>query len=169
MPIHVKSSEAPENRLKIHEEMKKTSSYDSLMRLRTLEECIWDAELTRVKLSKNIEVILDRERESIQSTRKVGQARDDLQTVQGFLKTEKQRLESAIKQRDRLRESLEARRLEVAKASQHRKSTEKHLIDARVKLAECKETLKSTIEGITGQQRRIITELQKIYPIEPVS
>lgn len=169
MPTHVKSSEAPKHGPKIHEEMKDTSSYDSLMKLRTLEECISDAELTRVKLSKNIETVLDREKESTHSTRKVGQGRDDLQTVCGYLRIEQQRLESAIENRDRLRESLEARRLEVAKASELRKSTEKHLVDARVKLAECKETLKSTVEGISGQQRRIITELQKIYAIEPVS
>ena len=169
MPIHVKPSEVPKHEGKIHEEMKDTSSYDSLMKLRTLEECIWDAELTRVKLSKNIETILDREKESTHSARKVGQARDDLQTVHGYLETESKRLESVLKKRNRLRESLEARRLEVSKASEHRKSTESHLVDARVKLAECEETLKSTVEGISGQQRRVITELQKIYAIEPVS
>ncbi|RPB25845.1 hypothetical protein L211DRAFT_821722 [Terfezia boudieri ATCC MYA-4762] len=168
IPIHVKSSEAPKHEPKIHEELKETSSYESLMKLRTLEECIWDAELTRVKLSKSIEAILNREKNSIHSARKVGQARDDLQTVHGYLKTERQRLESAVENRDRLRESLEARRLEVAKASEHRKSTEKHLVDARLKLAECKEMLKLTVEGISGQQRRIITELQKIYAIEPI-
>lgn len=169
MPIHANSSKPSQIRTKVHEELKDTSSYDSLMKLRTLEECIWDAELTSEKVSNNIELVLDKEKEATYTARKVGQASDDLQRAQGYLQIEQQRLESAMTQRDKLRRSLEARRIEVAKASDHKTSTEKHLVDARVKLAECKETLKATVEGITGQQRRIITELQNIYPIEPVS
>lgn len=168
MPSHVKSSETKEHRKALHEDLKETSSYDSLMKLRTIEECIWDAELTRVKLSKSIGFVLENQKNSIRTIRQVGQAKDDLKRVQGYVKIEKDRLESAIKQYDKLRKSLEARRAEVAKAAEHKKNTERHLVDARVKLGECTEMLKQTVEGITGQQRRIISELQKIYPIEAV-
>lgn len=139
------------------------------MKLKNLEECIWDAELTREKISHNIDTIVEREKDPIKVIRRVGQTQDDLNRAQNYLAIEKQRFETAINQRDRLKQSLEARQVEVKKATENRKNTEKHLVDARVKLAGDKEMLNTTREGIAGQQRRIITELQNIYPIEPVS
>lgn len=165
--INVKPPKALQFRA-MPEDLKDTSSYDSLMRLKTLEDCIWDAEATRKKVSKIIETILEREQDSINAVRKVGQASDDLKRTQGYLSMENYLLGSAVKKRDKLRQSLEARRIEVAKASEHMRSTEKHLVEAKVKLAESKELLKRTNEGIMGQQRRILTELQTIYSIDPV-
>lgn len=167
MHINIKSPKAPQFRT-MHEDLKDTSSYDTLMRLKTLEDCIWDAEATREQISKIIETILEREQDSINTVRKVGQASDDLKRTQGYLSMEAYLLGSVVKKRDKLRQSLETRRAEVAKASEHMRSTEKHLIEAKLKLAESKELLKCTKEGIFGQQRRILTELQAIYPIEPV-
>ena len=167
MHINIKSLKAPLFRT-MREDLKDTSSYDSLMRMKTLEDCIWDAEATGGKVSKVIETILEREQDSINTVRKVGQASDDLKRTQDYLSMENYLLGSAVKKRDKLRQSLEVRRVEVAKASEHMRSTEKHLVEARVKLAESKELLKCTKEGIVGQQRRILTELQTIYPIDPV-
>ncbi|KAF8460481.1 UV radiation resistance protein and autophagy-related subunit 14-domain-containing protein [Kalaharituber pfeilii] len=168
MPITASLHDPVQYKTKSHEELKDTSSYDSLMKLKTLEECIWDAEFTREKLSRNIENTLNREKDTIHTVRRVGQAKDDLHRIKAYLSLEKERLEVAIKQRDRLRKSLSARKLEVEKASEQRKNTERYLVEARIKLAECREMLKTADEGITGQQRRIITELQQIYPIESI-
>jgi len=139
------------------------------MKLKNLEECIWDAQITRDKLSRSIETILEREKPHIDAIRLVGKAKDDLQRAQTYLLMEKSRFENIVRQRDQLQESLDARKDAVARGIEQRKNTEKHLVEAKIKLVECKEMLKSTAEGITGQQRRVITELQKIYPIEPVS
>ncbi|KAI5811113.1 UV radiation resistance protein and autophagy-related subunit 14-domain-containing protein [Peziza echinospora] len=167
-PLGARSNSASRYKIQSHEELKDTSSYDSLMKLKNLEECIWDAQITRDKLSRSIETILEREKPNIDAIRLVGKAKDDLQRAQTYLSLEKSRFENVVRQRDQLQESLDARKDAVAKGIEQRKNTEKHLVEAKIKLVECKEMLKSTAEGITGQQRRVITELQKIYPIEPI-
>lgn len=148
--------------------LQETSSYDSILKLKTLEECIWDAQITRNRLAKEINDILAQQKDSFMKIRVIGKAREDCNTVQAFLIAEKKRVEILKKKREKLWTSLAARREAMEHGREYQRSGEKHLEEARPKLAECQTTLASTLQAIAGQQRRIVTDLQAIYPVEPV-
>ncbi|OCL04285.1 UV radiation resistance-associated gene protein [Glonium stellatum] len=145
-----------------------TSSYDALMRLSTLDDCIQDALATRDRLAEEIETILKKNEESISIIERVPEAQESLRTVEHAVAVEKRRLEVSRKKRDELKASIASRREAIRKGRETQVKAEKDVFEAREQLEKRKEIIHHTEDEITGQRRRICEELQRIYPIEPI-
>ena len=138
------------------------------MKLNNLEDCIKDAEQTSVKVSNQINAILERESGSMMPLREVSQARESRKTLQGYLVLEKKHLNAAVKKREALRQSLRMRREAMATGREAQKTGENYLKEAAVGLERCRKDLGETKKGIEAQRRRIVEDLQTVYPVEPV-
>ncbi|KAG0127108.1 hypothetical protein HOY82DRAFT_580749 [Tuber indicum] len=145
-----------------------TASYDAIMKLNNLEDCIQDAEQTSAKVSDQINAILERESSSMSLLREASQARESRKTLQGYLALEKKRLNAAIRKRESLRQSLRVRREAMAAGREAQRTGENYLREAAVGLERCKKDLGETKKGIETQRRRIVEDLQTVYPVEPV-
>lgn len=138
------------------------------MKLNNLEDCIQDAKRTAAKVSFQINTVLERESAALSTIKQTAQAAAGQNAVQKALAAENKRLESATRQRDNLRKSLESRREAMALGRESLKTGEKYLAEATVKLERCLKDLEETKRGLEGQKRRIVEDLQQIYPVEPI-
>lgn len=145
-----------------------TASYDAIMKANALEDCIQDAEKTTAQISKQINDILERESRPMSLIRETAQARESQKTIRQYLVSERKRLDAAVRHRASLKQSLAARREAMSIGRENQRTGEKYLQEAATKLERCRRDLAETRVGLEGQRRRIIGELQVIYPVESV-
>jgi hypothetical protein len=138
------------------------------MKVNNLEECIQDAEQTSAKVSLQINDILEKEAQPLSLLRETAQAKECKKTMRQYLEAERKRLDAAVKRRASLKRSLTTRLEAMGLGRESQRTGEKYLEEAAVKLERCRKDLAETKSCIEGQRRRIIAELQEIYPIEPI-
>lgn len=146
-----------------------TASYDALMRLANLDECIQDARTTRARLEAQITAILETHRPAHATTSEAAAARETLTLTRQAVAAERKQLRLAARRREALAASLRARRDAMARGRQVQARARSHLPDARAKLAASTALLTQTGAETRGQLRRIAEDLLAIYPIEPVA
>jgi hypothetical protein len=146
-----------------------TSSYDALMRLANLDECIQDALITREKLESQINSILAKNQHAVQTASDASRAQDKLALTKSAVSAERKQLRSATKRKEELIASIKARKEAMANGTQTREKVSSHLPDARLKLGSSRKLLDQNTEEIKGQIRRISEDLNEIYPIEPIA
>jgi hypothetical protein len=145
-----------------------TSSYDALMRLSTLDDCIQDALQTRAKLEQDINGILEANKEPMDAVRLVSVKQQRLKDIEDAIATEKKQLASARKRRDELRAQLAQRKHLMQEGYESMSSGSTEVATLAETVGAIKEVLSQTAEEITGQRRRVCEDLLKIYPIEPL-
>ncbi|KAF2643881.1 UV radiation resistance-associated gene protein [Massarina eburnea CBS 473.64] len=145
-----------------------SSSYDALMRLNTLDDCIQDALATRDRLAEEIESILKDNQEAISTIEQVPEAEERLKTVDAAVAAEKRRVDAVRRKRDDLQASIQKRRELMQKGRELDIKHEKELDAECDKHSATKEACEKILEDITGQRRRICEDLQTVFPIEPV-
>jgi UV radiation resistance-associated gene protein len=146
-----------------------TSSYDALMRLSTLDDCIQDALITREKLASQINTILKENQGSLDVVSEASRCKESLATTNRYLAAERRRLGSATKRRAELKASLEARNEAMQKGREAQAKAQNYLDEATEKLKDCGVLVERTTGELRGQRRRICEDLIDIFPIEPVS
>ena len=145
-----------------------SSSYDALMRLSTLDDCIQDALITRDRIADEIESILETNREAMSTVEQVPEAEESLKTVQTAVTAEHRRVLAMRRRRDEMQASIQARR-DKMQAGREKGALIASELPTRKEL--CKETvdaIETTSEAIAGQRRRICEDLLKVYPIDPL-
>jgi hypothetical protein len=145
-----------------------TSSYDALMRLSTLDECIQDALATRAKLEDEINHILETNASSIDTVREVEFQTTTLSELNEAIGTERKRLAFAKRRRDEAQSRLNQRKNLINAGYTSISEGAKDISDLTTQITTTKASLTSTHDETLGQRRRICTDLQAIYPITPL-
>lgn len=145
-----------------------SSSYDALMRLSTLDDCIQDALTTRDRIADEIESILIANKEDIFTVESVPEAEESSRTVQAAVTAEKRRVAAARRRRDELQANIQDRREKMKIGRDQQTRAESEIAEHKAKGNETKALLEKTNEDITGQRRRVCEDLLRIFPIEPV-
>ena len=145
-----------------------TSSYDALMRLANLDECIQDALATREKLESQITSILQDNQHAMTATSEASRAQDKLALTRNAVHTERRQLRMAAKRKEELISSINARKEAMHLGRTTQEKFRSHLPDAQHKLASSAKLLEQNTEEAKGQIRRISEDLLTIYPIEPI-
>ncbi|KAH8705320.1 UV radiation resistance protein and autophagy-related subunit 14-domain-containing protein [Talaromyces proteolyticus] len=158
---------APKNALR--NEPQPTSSYDALMRLANLDECIQDALATRGKLEAQINAILVKNHSTLDLIDRVSQAEEKVSLVKQGTTMERKQVRWNAKRRDDLASSIRARREAMALGREIQAKAHSHLPDARLKMSSSSSLLDKNDEDVKGQIRRICEDLSVIYPIEPIA
>ncbi|KAK8163762.1 UV radiation resistance protein and autophagy-related subunit 14-domain-containing protein [Phyllosticta citrichinensis] len=145
-----------------------SSSYDQLMRLSTLDDCIQDALATRDKLTADIASVLNKNQEALSTEHDVSEGRERLKLVESTGAAQRKRLEAARKKRAELQANIDLRReaMLTGRASQDRLAQD--IAHGQEQLKERVATTRQTEEEILGHRRRVCEDLLKIYPIESI-
>ncbi|KAL4901639.1 hypothetical protein BDW74DRAFT_159852 [Aspergillus multicolor] len=145
-----------------------TSSYDALMRLANLDECIQDALITRERLESQINSILEKNQHAVHTTSEASRAKDKLTLTRNAASSERKQLRSANKRKEELIASIRSRKEAMECGTRNREAVRSHLPDARTKLGSSMKLLDQNTEESKGQIRRISEDILNIYPIEPI-
>ncbi|PCG96960.1 UV radiation resistance protein/autophagy-related protein 14 [Penicillium occitanis (nom. inval.)] len=152
-----------------HIEPQSTSSYDALMRLANLDDCIQDALATREKLESQINILLKKHEKSLESLNQVSQAEEKTALIKKSIANERKQVRLSAKRKEELITSINIRRESMASSRERQNKTRSHLSDAQLKLTSSASLLEHNQEDAKGQIRRICEDLLAIYPIEPLS
>ncbi|KAJ5894281.1 hypothetical protein N7495_005972 [Penicillium taxi] len=145
-----------------------TSSYDALMRLANLDECIQDALATREKLEAQIEVILKKNEGALTTESNAAKTQDRLSSIKHAVAAERKQLRVTTKHKDDLIASIKARKEAMERGRNIQDIARGHLPQAQEKLVFCEKLLQKNSEDQKGQVGRIAEDLMVIYPIEPI-
>ena len=145
-----------------------SSSYDALMRLSTLDDCIQDALATRDRIADEIESILETNRDAISMVEQVPETEESLKTVQDAVTAEKRRVVTARRRRDELQANIKTRRAKMQAGREQQSEVDANLPEHKTKRKEVQAFAEKLEEDITGQRRRICEDLLQVFPIEPV-
>jgi hypothetical protein len=145
-----------------------SSSYDALMRLSTLDDCIQDALVTRDRIADEIESILEMNRDAISAVERVPETEETLRTVQAAVNAEKRRVNAARRRHDELKASLQYRKEQMQAGREQQDQVNADLPEQQAKCKEMRAGLEKMEEDIVGQRRRVCEDLLRLYPIEPV-
>jgi hypothetical protein len=145
-----------------------TSSYDAILRLNTLDDCIQDALATRDRLASEIEGILRDNREGIDAVEQVPEAEDRLKTVEAAVVAERRRVEATRRRVEEKRSNTQRRRELMQKGRESQAEREKEVETERATHAALRESDIQSQDDVAGQRRRLCEDLQNVYPIEPV-
>lgn len=145
-----------------------TSSYDALMRLANLDECIQDALATREKLESQISSIVEKNQQALTTTSEASRAQDKLALTRNAINAERRQLRLATKRKEELIFSIKARKEAMERGRTTQEKARSHLPNAQVKLTSSTKLLDQNTEEAKGQIRRISEDLLAIYPIEPI-
>lgn len=145
-----------------------SSSFDALMQLANLDECIQDAVKVRSQLEADINKLLEDNRDSqLESDGDVVLAANDSQ-VNTALAAEQKQLRQLKKRRDELKESL-AQRREALEAGRQAEAKARRLCRERSQAQKEVEAARKEVERESnGQIRRICESLLTLFPIEPI-
>ena len=146
-----------------------TSSYDALMRLANLDECIQDALITREKLEAQINTILEDNQQGLGVGSLASQAQESLTHTRQVTGQAQRQLRASCRRKEELLASLRARRQGMERGRHVDAQVQRELPEARMKLVSQEKQVSQTImEDRRGQIRRISEDLLAIYPIESI-
>ena len=169
---------------RVGSEARTTSSYDALMQLSSLDDCIQDALITRENLTYQINQILGR---AVPISKHDGQIRtgdatstalihwkaplspaDPLASLRRCLIAERKHLQAKTRSHADLVKSLQGRREVLIRGRKTQDDGEEELKEVKMKLRDTEVDLRNCNNRLRGQRRRICEDLMAVYPVEPV-
>lgn len=151
-----------------HQSFQSTSSFDALMQLSNLDDCIQDALSTREKLASQINSLLEEQKQARESVSSTSQAEEGLASTTRSLGHCRKQLKAAQSRRSDLQRSLDARRAAISRGKLAQEKSEDYLDSIRSEISSRRLTLREGKEHLSGQIRRIGEDLSRIYPIDPI-
>ncbi len=145
-----------------------TSSYDALMRLANLDDCIQDALSTRAKLESHINALLQKNENAMRTVDQKSQAQERSAVVKRTVSNEKRQIRQIAKRRDELKETFKLRRDAMASGREAQLAGKSRVDEGRKKCQELSSSTEKGAEPRNGQIRRICEDLALIYPLEPI-
>lgn len=153
---------------KHHGEKDTTSSYDALMQLANLDDCIQDAIQTRQKMERSIESLLSKHQSELETTKQNIAAQESATMAERAVTIEQKQIRQLSKRRDELRKTLQLRREVIATSHLSKTQSNTQATQLSSQITSITQTLHTTSTRRTGQIRRIAETLSSIFPIEPL-
>ncbi|KAL8835765.1 MAG: hypothetical protein Q9170_003197 [Blastenia crenularia] len=145
-----------------------TSTFDDLMRLSNLDDCIQDALATREKLTSQISGLLKKQKDDRQLVQSAAQAQDSYLSTSRAVSTLQKQIKTARGRRSELQGSLRARREAIRSGTLSQEKSQCHLKSARSNFASHVSLHGDTQSDIRAQVRRVCEDVLQIYPIEAI-
>ena len=145
-----------------------TSSFDALMRLSNLDDCIQDALATQEQLRAQISNLLEEQRKPRDAINESSQAAQSLASTKRSLAQSRKAHQAVQNRCFELQASLERRRKTISSGNLTQRKAQTQLTSAHSDLNARNASIQSMKTSLTGQTRRICEDLLAIYPIEPL-
>jgi len=138
------------------------------MKLKNLQECILDAENTQARVESQINALLEKHNKQLEARREVGELKERLKDLRKAVNVEKRQCDAAQRQTDSRQAATDKRRVDIVAGQAAQDAASVHLSGARPQLEQSKQALDAILSATIYQRKRILDELQNIYPIEHV-
>jgi hypothetical protein len=145
-----------------------TSSYDALMRLSTLDDCVQDALLTRAKIEKEINDLLQEHKESLETIHNVSEKQQEVSDIEAAIATENKQLAAARRKRDDMKAQLAQNQELMHQGYEGMVKGREEIATETGEIQKTKEALQHITEEAASHRRRCCETLLQIYPIEPI-
>ncbi|EMR09210.1 hypothetical protein PNEG_02546 [Pneumocystis murina B123] len=149
-------------------EAKECYSYHDIMKLNTLEKCIWDANRSIRILMKSLEKHFDKYYKLFEIQKQKNKSSKNLSELENTIALENKKFKAAKEYKYSLQKSLNIRRESIKISLQNQQKVINCIKDARKILQHRKETLSQVFKKISIYKCHIATELQNVFPIEPI-
>lgn len=136
------------------------TSYNSLMKLCTLENSVRDAQDAQEKLALRADQALDNTPHI-----PVAESEDRVRLARKLVTQQHRAVEAARKRRDELQASIRTRREAIALGRQLQENAIRDVENATEQLSASQDIVAKTKDNIRGQRRRICEDLIRIFPI----
>lgn len=146
----------------------KTPTYDTLMRLSNVDDCVQDALLTRAKLEDQINAILSSHQKDLNILDKSRQAQEGLKEVRRATTNEQRQIQSLSTRRDDLLAALKLRKDAIQAGRMNQSKIVSRVHDLQKAVDEEKTQSMKTLDESGAQVRRVCEDLEIIYPLEPM-
>ncbi|CAG8532697.1 3172_t:CDS:10, partial [Ambispora gerdemannii] len=155
-------------------------TYDSLMRLNNIENCLIDMRRSRDNVMANIEGILERENNKLLLEREKNSESLRLNRYEDDIAKQRKKLEEEQHRLTTLRENFRSRRAALEDARKRCQTGYEYLEESQRKLERDRfkvvlngvhvlsEALSVTSSRLFARQRELIADLLTIFPIEPI-
>ena len=154
---------------KVLQVVESTSSFDALMQLSNLDNCIQDALSTREQLKRQIESLLQDQKKSRDAIDSASRYNEHLASTNRAVAACQKQVQSAQRRRSSLQASLASRRVTIKTGRDTQEKAQKGLVTSRSELFARKQAFQHTKVELSGQIRRIGEDISQIYPITPLS
>jgi UV radiation resistance-associated gene protein len=151
-----------------HTSVEPSSSFDALMQLANLDECIQDALNVRKRVESDVDDLIAKQRRSRSESGDLQAQSENLGSARRAADAVKHQNATLRKRNEELRQALDHRRNSIAKGSQPSQDGLEQKREQRERCQSLKSSIQRTADECQGQIRRIGESLQTIFPIEPV-
>ncbi|KAL9101401.1 MAG: hypothetical protein Q9163_003336 [Psora crenata] len=148
--------------------LESTSTFDALMRLSNLDDCIQDALSTRARLTAQINKLLSEQKDSRDAINAASQAEEQLAACHRSLSACRRQVKSAQMRRSGIEASLATRRGAIAAGQSAQQKAETDTQATYADLSSSRQLRQTNKDALSGQIRRIGEEISTIYPVEPL-
>ena len=145
-----------------------TSSYDALMQLANVDDCVQDALATRANLEEQINALLSRNKERLKVLDKNRQAQEAVDAIRRATSSEQRNVRLLTRKRDDILTSLRLRRAAIQPSRAIQGKNESTVQDLQKSIRATETLSRQTLDESSGQLRRVCEELALMYPIEPI-
>jgi UV radiation resistance-associated gene protein len=148
--------------------LRETSSFDALLKLKDLTECIEDAEKTRSLVTRQIESIIQESKAQTSIVHEASQKKASADAVKDALEKTRRQVQKLRDEKAMRLKNLQDRRAAMEAHMAAQKSAEQKLIEQETQLQRKSNQQSLLKTSIIGQTRRVVQELLDIYPLEPI-
>lgn len=144
-----------------------TSSFDALMRLSNLDNCIQDALVTRRKLVSQINSMLEQQKEKRLVIEEAERAKETLAATNHSLALCRRQVQNVEARKAELQSSQKARRDAIEQGRIQQDEARTCMSASSASLSTITTKSATTKAEVLGQIRRVCEDILRIYPIEP--
>ena len=148
--------------------LQETSTFDGLMKLKDLAECIDDAINTQAAICTQIESIIQKNHSQNNTIEALALRKFATQRTRNAADKERREVEALREEKTRRLKSLESRRTDIASQRVAQDIASLGLKDGRIAFKQIKKEQERIRYARTGQFRRVAQELLNVFPIDPV-
>ena len=148
--------------------LQETSSFDALMKLKDLAECIDDAINTQASICTQIETFIQKNQSQTATVEALALRDSAAQKTRNAANKERREVEGLREEKTRRLKSLESRRTDIAAQRVAQDVAGLGLKDEQITFERIKQEQERIRYERTGQFRRVAQELLNVFPIEPI-
>ncbi|KAL1920896.1 uncharacterized protein VTP21DRAFT_11531 [Calcarisporiella thermophila] len=148
------------------QKLKRSYTYDAIMRINTLLECISDTRRSRDEVLIKTEEILARQNNGLRLKRELLENNSRVESLNREMECQKKLLDEKRREIKSLREKLKARRSCLDEARERYLQGKEYLDASQKSLERSRKTVQKTREMVKVRRRELIAEVSTIYPVE---
>ncbi|KAI8076756.1 UV radiation resistance protein and autophagy-related subunit 14-domain-containing protein [Halteromyces radiatus] len=145
---------------------KRSYTYHHIMKLNTLKECIYDAQVSADEIQFNINEILEKDKNKFRLIRERAQKETRLKELETSIQEQQAQVDYDRKQVNDLRQSLDKRKLELKRSQERFQHGKDDLENNDTQLEKNIKMHNDTFTKLTERKKELIADLFSIYPIE---